>query len=130
MFGYGAQEQLHWSIGFIGYAFIGFGLTTVANIGMTYILDVYSPIADDALLVVNGLKNIFAFGFSYGVSPWVMRAGFGKVSISKPELHVFCAPLTWQKSDLQWSDRHLPCNNAPCHSTVHLRTTNQSLYSS
>ncbi len=85
MFGYGAQEHLHWSVGVIGYAFIGFGLTTVANIGMTYILDVYSPIADDALLIVNALKNVFAFGFSYGVSPWVIRDGYEKVSLPKAE---------------------------------------------
>ena len=81
MYGFAAQKQLHWSIGFIGYAFIGFGLTAIANIGMTYILDIYSPIADEALLIVNALKNVFAFGFSYGVSPWVTQDGFEKVSL-------------------------------------------------
>ena len=29
------------------------------------------------MLLVNGLKNIFAFGFSYGVIPWIQRDGYG-----------------------------------------------------
>lgn len=56
--------------------------------------DCYFPVAPDALLLVNGLKNIVAFGtyiadprsltvrandlpgFLYGVVPWVTRAGY------------------------------------------------------
>ena len=30
----------------------------------------------DVLLLVNGLKNIVAFGFLYGVVPWVEEAGY------------------------------------------------------
>lgn len=32
--------------------------------------------APDALLLVNGLKNIVAFGFLHGVSDWVASAGY------------------------------------------------------
>lgn len=32
----------------------------------------------DALLLVNGLKNIVAFGFLYGVVPWVEEVGYVK----------------------------------------------------
>ena len=40
------------------------------------VIDSYLPVAFEALLLVNGLKNMFAFGFSYGVVPWVTRSGF------------------------------------------------------
>lgn len=40
------------------------------------VIDSYYPVAFEALLLVNGLKNMFAFGFSYGVIPWVTRSGF------------------------------------------------------
>lgn len=34
------------------------------------------PVAPDALLLINGLKNIVAFGFLHGVSGWVASAGY------------------------------------------------------
>ena len=32
----------------------------------------------DALLLVNGLKNVVAFGFLYGIVPWVEEVGYVK----------------------------------------------------
>ncbi|KAK4889491.1 hypothetical protein LTR28_002761, partial [Elasticomyces elasticus] len=52
VFGYGVQETLDWTSLFFGY------------------------VAADALLLVNGLKNIVAFGFLYGVIPWVAKVGY------------------------------------------------------
>ncbi len=43
---------------------------------MTYVSDCLLPIAPDALLLVNGLKNIVAFGFLYALSPWIASMGF------------------------------------------------------
>jgi hypothetical protein len=43
---------------------------------MTYVSDCYFPVAPDALLMVNGLKNVVAFGFLYGVVPWVTEVGY------------------------------------------------------
>jgi hypothetical protein len=58
---------------------------------MAYVSDCALPINSDALLLVNGLKNIVAFGkstanahrtllnpvgFLYGVVPWVDKVGY------------------------------------------------------
>lgn len=43
---------------------------------MTVVLDAYLPVAYEALLLVNAFKQIFAFGFSYGIVPWVLLDGF------------------------------------------------------
>lgn len=43
---------------------------------MAYVSDCTLPVNSDALLLVNGLKNIVAFGFLYGVVPWVSEAGY------------------------------------------------------
>ncbi|KAI9813841.1 MAG: hypothetical protein M1827_003631 [Pycnora praestabilis] len=83
MFGYGTQDELHWAVMFVGYGFVSVGLTAGPNIGMTYVLDSYYPVAAEALLVVNGLKNVVAFGFLYGIAPWVAASGYAKVSIVK-----------------------------------------------
>jgi len=39
---------------------------------MTYVSDCYLPVAPDALMLINGLKNIVAFGFLYGIVPWFL----------------------------------------------------------
>jgi hypothetical protein len=81
MFGFGVQKQLSWAVLFVGYGFINVGLTGVANIGMTYVMDSYFPVAAEALLLVNGLKNIVAFGFTYAAVPWVTQTGYQEVSL-------------------------------------------------
>jgi hypothetical protein len=43
---------------------------------MAYVSDCALPVNSDALLLVNGLKNIVAFGFLYGVVPWVEQVGY------------------------------------------------------
>jgi hypothetical protein len=40
------------------------------------VIDSYLSVAPEALLLINGLKTIFSFGFSFGVVPWVEGAGF------------------------------------------------------
>lgn len=63
LFGYGVAETLNWTSLFFGYGMVAVGLTAVPVIGMTYVSDCYYPVASDALLLVNGLKNIVCFGF-------------------------------------------------------------------
>ncbi|KAF1983884.1 MFS general substrate transporter [Aulographum hederae CBS 113979] len=76
LFGYGVQNVMHWTTLFFGYGMVAVGLTAVPVIGMTYVSDCYYPVAPDALLLVNGLKNVVAFGFLYGVVPWVTEVGY------------------------------------------------------
>ena len=89
MFGFGAQEKLHWAVGFVGYGFIATGLSGTANIGMIYVMDSYYPVAAEALLLINGLKNVIAFGFLHGVVPWVTEDGYEKVSHLSLPLFVY-----------------------------------------
>lgn len=55
---------------------VAVGLTAVPIITMTYVSDCYLPVAPDALLLINGLKNVVAFGFLYGVVPWISEDGY------------------------------------------------------
>jgi hypothetical protein len=43
---------------------------------MAYVSDCALSVNSDTLLLVNGLKNIVAFGFLYGVVPWVEQVGY------------------------------------------------------
>lgn len=60
---------------------------------MTYVSDCYFPIAPDALLLVNGLKNIVAFGFLYGVVPWVMEVGYEAAFWTQAAIFLFIMAL-------------------------------------
>jgi hypothetical protein len=40
------------------------------------VIDCYFPVAYEAMLLINGLKNVFGWGFSFGVVPWVKLSGY------------------------------------------------------
>jgi hypothetical protein len=40
------------------------------------VVDSYFPIAPEMLLLANGLKQFFAFGYGYSVVPWIHKAGY------------------------------------------------------
>lgn len=89
MIGFGCERKLHWAVIYVGFGFISVGLTAVANIGMTYVMDSYFVVAPECLLLINGLKNVIAFGFIYAAVPWVQGQGFEKVS----QLEKYCWPV-------------------------------------
>lgn len=83
MFGFGASRHLHWIVIFIANGFIAVGVSNVATIGLAYVSESYFPVAPEALLLVNGLKNVIAFGYTYGISPWIVSSGFEKARPQK-----------------------------------------------
>ncbi|KAJ9606384.1 hypothetical protein H2200_009345 [Cladophialophora chaetospira] len=78
MFGFGAQRSLHWAVLYIGYGLISI-VPAAASIAMTYVMDSYFEVAAEGLLVVNGIKNVVAYGFTYGFIPWTASVGYETV---------------------------------------------------
>ncbi|KAF2476527.1 MFS general substrate transporter [Lindgomyces ingoldianus] len=76
VFGYGVERSLSWVALFFGYGMISVALAATPTITMAYVSDCALPVNSDALLLVNGLKNIVAFGFLYGIVPWVEKVGY------------------------------------------------------
>lgn len=58
----------------------------------------YLPVASDALLLINGLKNIAAFGFLYAIVPWINQVGyvstFGTQAAISVAVLAFAIPLS------------------------------------
>ena len=86
-YGLGVANSLSWPCPFIGFGFVMFGLGSLPTITMTYgtyllvnvlmtVVDSYFSVAPEAVLLIVGLKNVFGFGFSYGVIPWITAWGF------------------------------------------------------
>jgi hypothetical protein len=68
------------------------------------VLDAYLPVGYEAILFSNAFKQIFAFGFSYGVVPWVTldgyAAAFGAMAGIQMALVLLGIPL-WYYGKLQ-----------------------------
>lgn len=131
LFGFGVQDRLGWASLFVAYGAISVGLCAVSflvrssflvsspstapvfplfltpsfqqvpTITMTYVSDCYLPVAADALLLINGLKNIVAFGFLYGVVPWVTEDGY--IDSFGTQAGVFAAVLLLGALPLWWA---------------------------
>lgn len=76
MFGAVTQYEKHWIAALIGQAMVNFGSIVAGNITYTYLADVYMERADAALVVINGLKNLSAFGLVYSATPWNTGSGY------------------------------------------------------
>jgi hypothetical protein len=76
LFGYGVQNALSWVSLFFAYGMISVALTAIPTITLAYASDCALPVNSDVMLLINGLKNIVAFGFLYGVVPWVADVGY------------------------------------------------------
>jgi hypothetical protein len=64
------------------------------------VVDAYLPVVPEALLLVNAFKQLFAFGFAYGIVPWM---GKGRVRChgwdSNITHAVWISPLLLRKAD-------------------------------
>jgi hypothetical protein len=80
LFGFAVQRTLHWAAIYVAYGLVSVGLTAIASISMTYVVESYFSVSQECLELVNGLKNVIAFGFVYATVPWTSNQGFAKVS--------------------------------------------------
>lgn len=100
MFGCGTQYNVHWMLPIFGEFLMGFASIISGNITYTYIADAYLERADASLVILNGLKNLSAFGLVYAVNPWNMHSGyataFGGLAVILFAFHVPMAILYYK----------------------------------
>ena len=78
-FGLTFANNTHWIGPCAGLFLINFGIACGPNVALTYVVDSYLPWAGEAMVTVNALKNLVAFGMSYGAVPWLMKDGWAKM---------------------------------------------------
>lgn len=76
IFGATFANNTHWIGPCCGLFAINFGLACGPNVALTYVVDGYLPWAGEAMVTVNALKNLVAFGMSYGAVPWLLKSGW------------------------------------------------------
>ena len=93
LFGFGAGQHLSWAILFVGQGMVAVGLGAVAILVVTYTVDSYGLVAEESLVLVNGLKNVVAFGFAYDAINWIEQIGYEKMFGIMSGLTVFVLAL-------------------------------------
>lgn len=105
MFGCATEYHAHWIIPLVGEFLMAFGSIVAGNVTYTYIADTYLERADTALVMLNGLKNLSAFGLVYAVTPWNTYSGyavaFGGLAVILFVFHLPMVILWWKGATIR-----------------------------
>ena len=95
--GLGLKNNYHWTVLALGWLLLMTGLTSNANILLTYCVDCYPWKAIHIGVVMNTIKNSVAFALSYIALPWYQSSGplsmFGVMAGILFALNLFTIPL-------------------------------------
>ena len=74
---FGCQYKWRWeAIVLIGYTCAGIQVAAIPSIATTYAVDSYKPVAGSIMVTVTVNKNVWGYGFSKFITPWVEEKGF------------------------------------------------------
>lgn len=62
----------------IGYTAAGIQVAALPAIASTYAVDSYKPVAGSIFVSITVNKNVWGYGFSKFITPWVEESGFVK----------------------------------------------------
>ncbi|KAJ5083039.1 hypothetical protein N7532_012082 [Penicillium argentinense] len=76
---FGYQYKWDWrAIVIIGYTCAGIQVAALPAIASTYAVDSYKPVAGSIFVSITVNKNVWGYGFSKFITPWVEQEGFVK----------------------------------------------------
>lgn len=74
---FGYQYKWPWeAIVLIGYTCAGIQVAAIPAIATTYAVDSYKPVAGSIMVTITVNKNVWGYGFSKFITPWVEESGF------------------------------------------------------
>ncbi|KAK4046482.1 hypothetical protein OIO90_006553 [Microbotryomycetes sp. JL221] len=73
----GYQRQWAWEIIIcVGYGAIGWQVAAIPSLAISYAVDCYKPVAGEFLVSMTVNKNLWGYGVSQFLIPWIMKSGF------------------------------------------------------
>ncbi|KAJ5679918.1 Major facilitator superfamily domain general substrate transporter [Penicillium macrosclerotiorum] len=88
---FGYQYKWDWrAIVIIGYTAAGIQVAALPAIASTYAVDSYKPVAGSIFVSITVNKNVWGYGFSKFITPWVEESGF-----VKPIMLNMCLATLW-----------------------------------
>lgn len=83
----GYQNHWHWAIIVcIGYTCAGIQVAALPAISSTYAVDSYKPVAGSLFVAITVNKNVWGYGFSKFITPWIIEAGYIKPIMTNASL--------------------------------------------
>lgn len=74
---FGYQHAWPWpAIVILGYTAAGIQVAALPAIATTYSIDSYKPVAGSLMVAVTVNKNVWGYGFSEFITPWIEKQGF------------------------------------------------------
>lgn len=74
---FGYEKKWPWEvIVIIGYTCAGIQVAALPAIATTYSVDSYKPVAGSLMVAITVNKNVWGYGFSEFITPWILKAGF------------------------------------------------------
>jgi len=73
----GYQHQWDWKvIVIIGYTCAGIQVAALPSISSTYSIDSYKPVTGSIFVAITVNKNVWGYGFSKFITPWIIKSGY------------------------------------------------------
>ena len=60
----------------IGYTCAGIQVAALPSISSTYSIDSYKPVAGSIFVAITINKNVWGYGFSKFITPWIIKNGY------------------------------------------------------
>jgi hypothetical protein len=60
----------------IGYTCAGIQVAALPSISSTYSIDSYKPVAGSIFVAITVNKNVWGYGFSKFITPWIIKSGY------------------------------------------------------
>jgi len=74
---YGYQNTWRWEvIVIIGYTLLGIQVSAIPAIASTYSIDSYKPVTGEILVSTTVNKNLWGYGLSAFITPWILKNGY------------------------------------------------------
>ncbi|KAF3020140.1 hypothetical protein E8E14_008471 [Neopestalotiopsis sp. 37M] len=102
LWGLGAAYGIHWAGLSFALGLAGFASSFGVSLSISYPIDSYYGVYEDAIVTVMLIRNTMSFAISYGITPWVIQLGFKNCFISAAVIafaacSTFLAMIKWGK---------------------------------
>ncbi|QUC16857.1 uncharacterized protein UV8b_01098 [Ustilaginoidea virens] len=82
MFGVTSDRGLHWIWPSVGGGLLGFGLGSITDACLTWVMDSYVDITGEAFTGIVLIRNTFSIGITFAVTPWMQTSGLTSMFIT------------------------------------------------
>ena len=74
---FGYERKWSWKvIVIIGYTCAGIQVAALPALVTTYAVDSYKPVAGSVMVAITVVKNVWGYGYSEFLTPWIDKSGF------------------------------------------------------